>query len=182
MTGQKETNEEVVGKPETILVVDDEKSIRVALKKILERAGYYVETSPDFQDAKKRMENLNFDLLVLDIILPGINGVEILQILRNEGIQTPVVFITGEPNFTTALEALRLGAYDYIEKPVRKHDLVKVVKHALEKARMAKDLEVARKFVREMRELFSDVDDAGRHELTEREASILEKLKKLEYE
>ncbi|MHA1730512.1 MAG: response regulator [Promethearchaeota archaeon] len=130
-------------KPDAILVVDDEKSIRITLKRILEREGYYVETAPDFASAKKNIENLSFDLFILDIILPTINGIEFLEILRKDmGIGAPVIFITGEPNIQTAVDALRLGAYDYIEKPIRKHDLLKVIKHAIDRRRLEKEIEV----------------------------------------
>ena len=130
-----------ISKPDAVLIVDDEKSIRITLKKILEREGYYVETAPDFPTAKKNIDSLSFDLYILDIILPTINGIEFLVKLREEmHIDTPVIFITGEPNIKTSVEALRLGAFDYIEKPVRKHDILKVVKHALDRSRMEKEI------------------------------------------
>lgn len=130
-----------IKKPDALLIIDDEKSIRITLKKILEREGYYVETAPDFDHAKKNLSSLSFDLFILDIILPNINGIEILRKLREEmDVKTPVVFITGEPNINTAVEALRLGAYDYVEKPVRKHEILKVVKQALTRHRLDQQL------------------------------------------
>ncbi len=164
-------------KPDAILIVDDEKSIRVTLKKILEREGYYVETAPDFHTAKKNIESLSFDLFILDIILPEINGIEFLKKLRDDmQINTPVVFITGEPNIQTSIEALRLGAFDYIDKPVRKEDILKVVKQALDRSRLESELDRAKLKNQLVRGILADLRAS-----LEAEKDTMESLKDIDF-
>ncbi|MCP4761413.1 MAG: response regulator [archaeon] len=115
-----------------ILVIDDEKSIRITLKKLLEKENYYVETARDYQTAKQNIENLNFDLMIVDLVLPKINGIDIVKhFYEDYGIDVPVIFLTGEPNLDSAIDALRIGAFDYIEKPIQKSELINIIEYAL---------------------------------------------------
>lgn len=108
-----------------ILIIDDEKSLRISLKKIMERAGYYVETAQDLPSAKKCLSNLQFDLILVDIVLPKMSGPDLIRHLENEMNYTgSIIFITGEPNLETAMEAIRLGANDYLEKPITRENLI----------------------------------------------------------
>jgi len=118
------------------LVIDDEKSIRVTLKKILERENYIVETARDFQSVKSILDvqNPNFDLLLVDLVLPKTNGIDIVKYFNEKyDFDIPVIFLTGEPNLDSAINALRLGAYDYIEKPIQKSQLLEVIQYALKR-------------------------------------------------
>ena len=119
-----------------ILVIDDEKSIRVTLKKILERENFAVETARDFQSVKTVLnaEKPNFDLLLVDLVLPKTNGIDIVKYFNEKyDFDIPVIFLTGEPNLDSAINALRLGAYDYIEKPMDLGVLSRTVMRAIEK-------------------------------------------------
>jgi DNA-binding NtrC family response regulator len=116
---------------ERILIVDDEKSLRFSFQRFLSAEGYQVATAADFDEAMSRLQNEEFDLIFSDIVLGGRTGLDLLRALREQNVFTPVVMITGFPNVETASEAVRLGAYDYIPKPVVKKDLLQVARAAL---------------------------------------------------
>ena len=113
-----------------VLIVDDEKSIRFSLRAFLEAGGYTVETAADAQEALRLLGDGNFDVVVSDIVLPRINGIELLQAIRAAAPLAQVIMMTGKPTVDTAAEALRSGAFDYLTKPVSKHDMLRVVAHA----------------------------------------------------
>jgi two-component system NtrC family sensor kinase len=114
-----------------ILIVDDEHSIRFTLKKFLEKEGFDAHTAEDAETALEIINKNYFDVVLSDILLPKISGVKLLQRIFQIRPHTKVIMITGEPNVTTAAEALRLGACDYLFKPVDKQSVVKSVKNAL---------------------------------------------------
>ena len=113
-----------------VLIVDDEKSIRFSLRAFLEAGGYTVETAADAQEALRLLGDGNFDVVVSDIVLPRINGIELLKAIRAAAPLAQVIMMTGKPTVDTAAEALRSGAFDYLTKPVSKHDMLRVVAHA----------------------------------------------------
>ncbi len=115
----------------SIMIVDDEQSIRFTLHKFLEKEGYDVETVGEAESALERIKTACFDVIVTDILLPGINGVELIKEILTVCPCVKVIVITGEPNVSTATEALRLGACDYLFKPVDKNSIIKSVKNAL---------------------------------------------------
>jgi two-component system, NtrC family, response regulator HydG len=115
-----------------ILVIDDEESMRSILEEILQKDGHEVLTSGDYNSALDIISNEIPDLIFADVMLGGRTGIEILEEIRNMGIKSPVVMITGNPSIDTASDAVRLGAFDYIPKPVRKEQLLKVTKLALD--------------------------------------------------
>lgn len=114
-----------------ILVIDDEKCLRFSFERFLKAEGYQVLTAADFDEALGLLQEVAFDLVFSDIVLGGRTGIELLRTLREYDQTTPVVMITGFPNVETASEAVRLGAYDYISKPVVKKDLLQVARSAL---------------------------------------------------
>ena len=115
-----------------ILIIDDEKSLRKSIKIILEKAGFYCETAYDYTSAKKAVENLKFDLILADIILPDMNGVKLISKLQDElELSAAVIFITGEPSLETASQAIRVGASDYLEKPASRTVLLDSIKRTL---------------------------------------------------
>ena len=113
-----------------VLIVDDEKSIRVSLKEFLLAAGYKVDVAADAPAALRLLSDCPFDIVVSDIVLPGINGIELLQAIRGATPFAQVVMITGEPTVDTAAAALRSGAFDYLTKPVGKNAILRVVGNA----------------------------------------------------
>lgn len=115
-----------------ILVVDDEESLRVTFQHFLKRDGYaVVDTASSYHEALRLIDACRYDCIITDIVLDANSGVELLQTIRAKDITSPVIMITGYPNIKTASEALRLGAFDYIAKPVNKEMLLKVTRHAI---------------------------------------------------
>lgn len=115
-----------------ILIIDDERSLRKSIKTILEKAGFYCETAFDYSTAQKAVENLQFDLILADIVLPEINGLQLIAKLQKEfKITSAIIFVTGEPSLETATQAIQLGASNYLEKPTSRSVLVEAIKHAL---------------------------------------------------
>ena len=114
-----------------ILVVDDEESIRFAFKTHLSNEGYEVITAKDYASGVRAFSENKFDLVISDIILGGQTGIDILHEIKSKGMKCPVIMITGEPNIDTAMDAVRFGAFDYLPKPIRKENLLKVTSHAL---------------------------------------------------
>ncbi len=107
--------------PGSILVVDDEESIRFTFQNFLEDEGYRVATAVSYEDAMAIIDADAFDLVYLDIILGGKSGIELLRDIKERRPATEVIMVTGAPTVETASTALRLGALDYVVKPVR-HD------------------------------------------------------------
>src|SRR5210317_1296661 len=123
-----------------ILLVDDEESLRLTFEMLLKRAGYESVTGvSSFKEAVATIEQNNFDLIISDIVLPGASGIDLLRHVKESGRTCPVVMITGYPNIETAAEAVRLGAFDYVPKPVKKDELLKIVALALEKYELQKE-------------------------------------------
>jgi len=116
---------------EHILIIDDEKSIRNTLEYFLSEEGYEVSTASDYQKAFKVIREQSFDLIIADIILGGMSGIDLLREVRNRNLRCPVVMITGAPDVGTATDALRLGAFDYFPKPVKKETLLHMTRTAL---------------------------------------------------
>ena len=109
-----------------ILIVDDEENIRFGFEMILLDQGYDVLTATDFHSALKIILESNPDLIITDIILGGYTGIDLLNEVKNRKLLCPVVMITGEPNIETSAKAVRLGAFDYLSKPIRKQALLRI--------------------------------------------------------
>jgi DNA-binding NtrC family response regulator len=123
-----------------ILLVDDEESLRLTFEMLLKRAGYESVTGvSSFDEAINIVEQEDFDLIISDIVLQGASGIDLLRQIKEMGKTCPVVMITGYPNIETAAEAVRLGAFDYVPKPVKKDELLKIVALALEKQELQKE-------------------------------------------
>ena len=114
-----------------ILVVDDEKSIRRMLDLFFTKEGYQVTTARNVVKALKYFDENDFDLVITDIMLGKETGVELLKILSKKS-HVPVIMITGKPNLDTATESLRLGAFDYIGKPIKMDDMARLTKKAIQ--------------------------------------------------
>ncbi len=114
-----------------ILVVDDEENIRFAFEMILAEQGYEIKTARDFDSALKIISDTEPDLIVTDIILGGHTGIDLLHEIKNRDLLCPVIMITGEPNLETSTEAVRLGAFEYIAKPIRKEALLRIIHHGI---------------------------------------------------
>lgn len=127
---------------ENILVVDDELSNRRILEQVLSRAGYAVGTADDGVDALKQLEAFHSDLIILDYMMPGLSGMEVLGELRKREDDTPVIMVTAYGSVERAVEAMHEGAYDFITRPFNPEHIVHVVQKALERQRLKRGVEV----------------------------------------
>jgi DNA-binding NtrC family response regulator len=116
-----------------ILVVDDEMIVCESCQRILEEEGYEIEISLSGTEAFQKMKENSFDIVITDLKMPGIDGMEVLQTLRKDYPDVIVIMITGFSTVETAVEAMKLGAFDYISKPFTPDEVSIVVKKALEK-------------------------------------------------
>ena len=124
--GQRDTrNGAASPQPGHILVADDEVVIRALLTEILAEEGYEVTTAEDGKQAVDLLQLERFDLIIADLVMPGLNGVEVLMAAKRIDPQYPVIIITGYPSVNTAVRLVKLGATDYITKPFNV-DLIKV--------------------------------------------------------
>ncbi len=114
-----------------IFIVDDEQIITFMLKKFLSGEGYDVDTVNDINEAKAGIGHKDYDLIITDIVLGADTGVDLLREVKKMKLTCPVIFITGNPNIDAASEAVRLGAYDYLPKPVENETLLRTVEKAL---------------------------------------------------
>jgi len=117
---------------ERILCIDDEESIRLTFSSFLSEAGYLVDTAASADEALERIGENIYDLIFLDILLGSHSGINVLRVIRKKRIAAPVIMVTGAPEVETAAEAVRLGAFDYISKPVRQETLLRLAKLALQ--------------------------------------------------
>ncbi len=128
-----------------IMVVDDEKNIRESLGGVLRDDGYYVVSAPDAEEAMKALPGERPDVILLDIWLPGMDGMAALKEIKSRDPEVEVIMISGHASIETAVEATKLGAYDFIEKPVSLDKVLLTVEHALAHRRLSTE-------VRELRE------------------------------
>ncbi|MBD3162215.1 MAG: response regulator, partial [Candidatus Eisenbacteria bacterium] len=116
-----------------VLVVDDDEAIRDSCRQTLERSGYEVETVCDGAEALRAIHARRPDLVLLDLRMPGLDGTEFLQRLRETNEDLDVIVITGYSSVESAVECMRLGAYDYLSKPFDAETLRLSVRRAIEK-------------------------------------------------
>ncbi len=114
-----------------ILVIDDEASIRKALKMILEYAGYEYYEASDGSEGLQKIDEIQPDLIFLDIKMPSMDGMDVLKTLHDRNSNIPVVMISGHGTIQTAVEATKLGAFNFIEKPLEKDRILLVARNAL---------------------------------------------------
>lgn len=127
--------------PYSILIVDDDVQMTVMLKKVLEKEGYDVETALNGQDALAKSAVGDLDLIISDIRMPGMNGLEFLERIKGNHQDVPVVLMTAFGSIEAAVESMKKGAYHYIAKPFKTEQLLSVVEAALRERKL--QLEVA---------------------------------------
>ena len=154
-----------------VLVVDDEPSIRLTMGEFLKRAGYSVLIVPDY-DSAAMLQADDLDAAVIDINLPGKNGIQLLQKITSAEIYVPVIMITGEPNWSVLPEIVRAGAYDFIAKPITKNVLLNVVGRAVEKKRLTDE---KRRLEQEIKRYAEELETR----VAERTAELVETHKRL---
>ncbi|MFZ0888371.1 MAG: sigma-54 dependent transcriptional regulator, partial [Candidatus Binataceae bacterium] len=121
-------NPDLIRSPEnrgvTVLIADDDPAIRLVLRDRLEAAGFAVEEAPDSQSALEALRSGRFDVALIDIIMPGVGGLEVLSTAKSENLRTLVIMITAASTMNNAVEAMKRGAHDYLTKPFANLDLV----------------------------------------------------------
>lgn len=130
-----------------ILIIDDEPAIRKALKEILEYESFEVTEVEDGPTALKVVEKENFDIIFCDIKMPRMDGIEVLTKLKEKGVEAPVVIITGHGSVETAVDALKKGAYDFIQKPLDLNRILVTVRNASNQHTLEKETKTLRKKV-----------------------------------
>jgi len=121
---------------DSILIVDDERGIRETLKAVMEDEGFFAEAVATGEECLKALYKRAYGCILLDVWLPGIDGLETLRLLRGSGSDAAVVIISGHGNIETAVRATKLGAFDFIEKPLSIEKTVLTVRNALRQQRL----------------------------------------------
>jgi DNA-binding response OmpR family regulator len=122
-----------------ILVVDDEKTVCDSIKKILSRKGYSVDNTLNADEAVDKIKNNSYDLVITDLMMPKISGMELLQIVKEHYPELEVVVVTGYASIDTAVEATKLGAADYLPKPFTPSELTEITRKALERKNIERE-------------------------------------------
>lgn len=128
----------------SILIVEDEPLVRWSLETELGKEGYTVKVVESGEEALELINENNIDLVILDVGLPGISGIDVLENIRAEGRDLPVIIITAYEDVASAVTSMRLGAYDYITKPFQLENVKITVEKALERASLQKEVEQTR--------------------------------------
>ena len=127
----KRSNELTMKKSPKILIIDDEAPIRASLKEILEYENYQVMEAEDGAEGLKLATKFAFDVVFCDIKMPKMDGLEVLDALVEKGIDGRVIMISGHSTVETAVQAIKVGAFDFIQKPLDLNRILLTVRHAL---------------------------------------------------
>jgi two-component system response regulator RegX3 len=166
-----------VADPPTILVVDDEQSYRDALAVALRREGFLVEVAADGMEALERFDAARPSLVLLDVMLPRMSGVDVCRELRARGTRIPIVMVTARNAEIDAVVGLEVGADDYVTKPFRLRELIARVRAHLRRVPASEEDDLHRADVLEIGDVRLDV---GRHEVTVRGDAVALPLKEFE--
>ncbi len=128
-----------------ILIVDDERSIRNTLKDILEVESYQVDVVESGIEALELIKENNYDVVFSDIKMPQMDGVELLQKIKVNNPETPIIMISGHGTIETAVDCIKKGAYDFIEKPIDLNRLLIVVRNALDRTKQASEIRILKR-------------------------------------
>jgi two-component system nitrogen regulation response regulator NtrX len=139
-----------------ILIIDDEKAICNTLKEILSYEKYEVDIANDGAEGIKKAETGNYDLVLSDIKMPKMDGIEVLQKLQELNPDLPVVMISGHGTIETAVDALKKGAYDYISKPPDLNRLLVTVRNALDRSSLITETKTLKRKIYKTREMVGD--------------------------
>src|SRR5581483_1840406 len=130
--------------PEKILVVDDEANMLTLCESVLGKEGYVVTWAASAEEALTRLEAETFDLLIADLRLPGMGGMELVQRVKGQQPGLPYVLLTGHGTIQSAVAAMKDGAADYLTKPVDVEELKVVIQKALEMRRLTREVQQLR--------------------------------------
>jgi FixJ family two-component response regulator len=147
--------------PETIFIIDDDQSVREAMELLLTACNYHVESFSSSEAYLERVEFRGTGCLLLDIKMTGKSGLELQDELDSRHSVLPIIFITGRGSIQTTVQALRKGAVDFLEKPVKKNELLKSIEDALRISRelsfKKEESELARRLIKNLTPRESDI-------------------------
>ncbi len=139
-----------------ILIIDDEKAIRKTLTEILSFEGYKIEEAADGEEGLKKFKEKTFDLVLCDIKMPKMDGIEFLQKAGEINADVPVIMISGHGNIETAVDAVKKGAYDYISKPPDLNRLLITIRNAMDKSSLVTETKVLKRRVSKVQEMIGN--------------------------
>jgi two-component system, NtrC family, nitrogen regulation response regulator NtrX len=145
-----------------VLIIDDEKAIRRSLRDILEYEKFTVDEAENGKDALQKFEKENYDLFLCDIKMPGIDGIEVLEKIMEKYSDVPVIMISGHGNIETAVEAVKKGAFDFIQKPFDLNRLLVSVRNALDKGTLVKETKVLKKKIARTFDMVGESEEMNR--------------------
>jgi len=140
----------------SILIIDDEKSIRKTLTEILSYEGYKIDEASDGEDGLKKFKEKNYDLVLCDIKMPKLDGIEFLEKAREINDEVPIIIISGHGNIETAVEAVKKGAYDYISKPPDLNRMLITLRNAMDKTTLVAETKVLKRKVGKVQEIVGE--------------------------
>ncbi|MCK4867436.1 MAG: response regulator transcription factor [Alphaproteobacteria bacterium] len=149
----------------TVYIVDDDRELRESLRDLIAKDGFIASSYPTADDFLQSFEEPAIGCVLLDLRMPGLNGLELQLELNRRECKLPIIFLTGHGDIRAAVGAVKRGAFDFVEKPFDNHELLELIKAAVAKSRM--DAEQREKLARQMAQLA---------QLTEREREVHERL------
>jgi DNA-binding NtrC family response regulator len=139
-----------------ILIIDDEKSIRKTLTEILTYEGYKIDEAADGEEGLKKFREKNYDLVLCDIKMPKLDGIEFLEKAKQINSDVPIIVISGHGNIETAVEAVKKGAYDYIAKPPDLNRMLITLRNAMDKNTLVAETKVLKRKVSKVQEIIGE--------------------------
>ena len=138
----------------TILVIDDDKMILMILKQTLSKEGYRVSTAASGEEGIAMLASSNTDLVLTDYMMPGMSGIEVLNVIKQNQPLLPVIMLTGHGDVALTIKAIQLGAVDFIEKPIHSKELIEIIKRALEISEQNKS--ISQPFTKDTRKVIEE--------------------------
>lgn len=139
-----------------ILIIDDEKAIRKTLSEILSFEGFKIDEASDGEEGLKKFKDKNYDVVLCDIKMPKIDGIEFLQKAADFNSDIPIIMISGHGNIETAVEAVKKGAYDYISKPPDLNRLLITIRNAMDRRNLVTETKVLKRRVSKVQEMIGE--------------------------
>lgn len=139
-----------------ILIIDDEKAIRKTLVEILSFEGYQIDEAADGEEGLKKFSDKNYDLVLCDIKMPKMDGIEFLEKAKQINSDIPIIIISGHGNIETAVEAVKRGAFDYISKPPDLNRLLITLRNATEKQELVKEAKTLKRKVSRVQQMVGE--------------------------
>ncbi len=165
--------------PNTVLIVDDDESMRISTKMILRDQGFLVDTAGDGREALEKSKNKPYNLVLLDITLPDILGVDLLPYVKNLQPNAEIIMATAYGTLETAIKAINNGASAYITKPFNIEGMLQTIQHSLEKQRLRAENQQLLENLQKELQVREQVEDALRQSQNELEIKVKERTRQL---